>query len=98
MLQREEIYLRIWGYAMVHGDRSVDVFVRKLRSKLERVSPDWRYIHTHFGIGYRFAAEPVDAVVDESIPVPVPAVAAALPVPVAVPVPVRPESEFVPAH
>jgi DNA-binding winged helix-turn-helix (wHTH) protein len=44
---------------MVHGDRSVDVFVRKLRQKLERASPDWRYIHTHFGIGYRFAPEPV---------------------------------------
>jgi DNA-binding winged helix-turn-helix (wHTH) protein len=43
---------------MVRGDRSVDVFVRKLRQKLERVSPEWRYIHTHFGIGYRFAAEP----------------------------------------
>ena len=24
-------------------------------------SPDWRYIHTHFGIGYRFEAEPVAA-------------------------------------
>ena len=59
VLQREEIYQRVWGYAMVHGDRSVDVFVRKLRSKLERVSPSWRYIHTHFGIGYRFSAEPV---------------------------------------
>ncbi len=46
---------------MVRGDRSVDVFVRKLRQKLERVSPDWRYIHTHFGIGYRFAAEPADS-------------------------------------
>jgi DNA-binding response OmpR family regulator len=61
VLQREEIYERVWGYAMVHGDRSVDVFVRKLRQKLERASPAWRYIHTHFGIGYRFAAEPVDA-------------------------------------
>ena len=64
VMQREEIYQRVWGYAMVHGDRSVDVFVRKLRQKLERVSPRWRYIHTHFGIGYRFAAEPVDAVAD----------------------------------
>ena len=61
VLEREEIYQRVWGYAMVHGDRSVDVFVRKLRSKLERASPGWRYIHTHFGIGYRFAAEPADA-------------------------------------
>jgi DNA-binding response OmpR family regulator len=60
VLQREEIYQRVWGYAMVHGDRSVDVFVRKLRSKLERASPGWRYIHTHFGIGYRFSPEPAD--------------------------------------
>jgi len=59
VLEREFIYQRLWGYAMVRGDRSVDVFVRKLRQKLERVSPQWRYIHTHFGIGYRFAAEPV---------------------------------------
>jgi DNA-binding response OmpR family regulator len=59
VLERTEIYQRVWGYEMVHGDRSVDVFVRKLRAKLQRVSPNWRYIHTHFGIGYRFAAEPV---------------------------------------
>jgi DNA-binding response OmpR family regulator len=57
VLEREFIYQRLWGYSMVRGDRSVDVFVRKLRQKLERVSPRWRYIHTHFGIGYRFAAE-----------------------------------------
>jgi DNA-binding response OmpR family regulator len=61
VLEREEIYSRLWGYAMVRGDRSVDVFVRKLRQKLEKASPKWRYIHTHFGIGYRFAAEPIGA-------------------------------------
>src|SRR4051812_6138943 len=60
VLEREEIYQRVWGYAMARGDRSVDVFVRKLRQKLEKSSPEWRYIHTHFGIGYRFAAEPVE--------------------------------------
>jgi DNA-binding response OmpR family regulator len=60
VLEREEIYQRVWGYAMARGDRSVDVFVRKLRQKLEKSSPDWRYIHTHFGVGYRFAAEPQD--------------------------------------
>lgn len=58
VLEREAIYQRVWGYAMAHGDRSVDVFVRKLRQKLERASPAWRYIHTHFGVGYRFAPEP----------------------------------------
>ena len=59
VLEREEIYQRVWGYTMARGDRSVDVFVRKLRQKLERVSSDWRYVHTHFGVGYRFAAERV---------------------------------------
>ena len=58
MLRREEIYERVWGYAMAHGDRSVDVFVRKLRQKLRSASPEWSYIHTHFGVGYRFAPEP----------------------------------------
>jgi DNA-binding response OmpR family regulator len=59
VLEREEIYQRVWGYTMARGDRSVDVFVRKLRQKLERVSPHWRYVHTHFGVGYRFAPERV---------------------------------------
>jgi DNA-binding response OmpR family regulator len=57
VIEREEIYQRVWGYAMAHGDRSVDVFVRKLRSKLQKLSPGWEYIHTHFGVGYRFEPE-----------------------------------------
>jgi DNA-binding response OmpR family regulator len=57
VLQREDIYQRVWGYTMARGDRSVDVFVRKLRQKLEQLSPEWRYVHTHFGVGYRFAPE-----------------------------------------
>jgi DNA-binding response OmpR family regulator len=60
VIEREEIYQKVWGYAMAHGDRSVDVFVRKLRQKLQNHSQGWRYIHTHFGIGYRFDPEPVD--------------------------------------
>jgi DNA-binding response OmpR family regulator len=74
VLEREEIYSRLWGYTMVRGDRSVDVFVRKLRQKLEKASPRWRYIHTHFGIGYRFAAESLDVeTVDVDVPASVPA-------------------------
>ncbi|HSK51013.1 MAG TPA: response regulator transcription factor [Solirubrobacterales bacterium] len=57
VLERETIYQRVWGYAMAHGDRSVDVFIRKLRQKLEKRSPGWSYIHTHFGVGYRFDPE-----------------------------------------
>lgn len=76
VLEREQIYSRLWGYAMIRGDRSVDVFVRKLRSKLEKSSPNWRYIHTHFGIGYRFAPEPSEELIEgvdeelEAAPIP----------------------------
>jgi DNA-binding response OmpR family regulator len=62
VLEREEIYQRVWGYTMAHGDRSVDVFVRKLRAKFQQASPEWQYIHTHFGVGYRFSAERLSAV------------------------------------
>jgi DNA-binding response OmpR family regulator len=73
VLEREEIYSRLWGYTMVRGDRSVDVFVRKLRQKLEKASPGWRYIHTHFGIGYRFAAESLEVVDPGDVPSSLPA-------------------------
>jgi DNA-binding winged helix-turn-helix (wHTH) protein len=73
VLEREEIYSRLWGYTMVRGDRLVDVFVRKLRQKLEKASPGWRYIHTHFGIGYRFAAESLEIVDPNEVPSSLPA-------------------------
>jgi len=73
VLEREEIYSRLWGYTMVRGDRSVDVFVRKLRQKLEKASPSWHYIHTHFGIGYRFAAESLEVVDPNDVPSSLPA-------------------------
>lgn len=64
VVQRPEIYSLMWGGTMQRRDRSVDVLVRKVRRKLDLVAPEWRYIHTHFGIGYRFsperAGDPVD--------------------------------------
>jgi DNA-binding response OmpR family regulator len=72
VLRREEIYERVWGYAMAHGDRSVDVFIGKLRQKLRVSSPEWNYIHTHFGVGYRFdpAPDAVETGEDGQIPAP----------------------------
>ncbi len=58
VVRRAEIYSHVWGGEMKRRDRSVDVFVRKLRTKLARAAPGWDYIHTHFGVGYRFAAVP----------------------------------------
>ena len=57
VVQRPEIYELMWGGEMPRRDRSVDVLVRKVRGKLEVAAPSWRYIHTHFGIGYRFMPE-----------------------------------------
>ena len=57
IMPREELFRLVWGREMRVGDRSVDVYVRKLRVKLEQALPGWRYIHTHFGLGYRLAAE-----------------------------------------
>jgi DNA-binding response OmpR family regulator len=58
IVTREELFRLVWGREMRSGDRSVDVYVRKLRVKLVEVLPQWSFIHTHFGFGYRLAAEP----------------------------------------
>src|SRR5437763_14108987 len=57
IMAREELFSLVWGREMRAGDRSVDVYVRKLRVNLSEAMPEWRFIHTHFGFGYRLAAE-----------------------------------------
>lgn len=59
VVTRPEIYSLVWHRQMAYRDRSVDVFVRKLRRKLDSAAPGWTYIHTHFGVGYRFSPERV---------------------------------------
>ena len=58
IVPREELYQTVWGAPMRVADRSVDVYVHKLRAKLAHALPEWRFIHTHFGFGYRFQPEP----------------------------------------
>lgn len=58
IVTREELYRAVWGGQLRQGDRSVDVYVSKLRSKLELAMPDRRFIHTHPGFGYRFQPQP----------------------------------------
>lgn len=57
IVSRDELFELVWCREMRPGDRSVDVYVRKLRVKLEHALPAWQFIHTHFGFGYRLAAE-----------------------------------------
>ena len=56
---REAIYESVWGGQMPRRDRAVDVHVRRIRSKLQAIAPEWAFIHTHFGIGYRLFPEPL---------------------------------------
>jgi len=57
IVSRAELYTTVWDRPFRKEDRSVDVYVRKLRHKLERAVPEWSFIHTHFGFGYRFSPE-----------------------------------------
>lgn len=58
IVSREDLYRLAWGAELRDGDRSVDVYVHKLRVKLEEALPGQSFIHTHFGFGYRFGPEP----------------------------------------
>ena len=55
---RDDLQRRVWGTPYRYRDRGVDVCIRKIRAKVDRRSPTHCYIHTHYGIGYRFDAEP----------------------------------------
>jgi DNA-binding response OmpR family regulator len=61
IVSREDLYRLAWEAPLRNGDRSVDVYVHKLRVKLEEALPGHAFIHTHFGFGYRFAPEPSHA-------------------------------------
>lgn len=57
VLSRELLYELCWRQPMAPSDRAVDVYVRKLRAKLDRALPNWTFIHTHHRLGYRFSAQ-----------------------------------------
>ena len=58
IVARADLCRAVWGRELRAGDRSVDVYVSKLRAKLEHAMPARRYIHTHPSFGYRFQPEP----------------------------------------
>ena len=57
VVSREELMQRIWGRRQRYRDRTVDVFVRKLRDKIDRQSSHHTFIHTRHGVGYKLEAQ-----------------------------------------
>jgi DNA-binding response OmpR family regulator len=57
VVTRDELLQKIWGRRESHRDRTVDVFVRRLRDKIDRAAPRHTFIQTRYGVGYKL--EPV---------------------------------------
>jgi DNA-binding response OmpR family regulator len=58
VVTRDELLQKIWGRRESHRDRTVDVFVRKLREKIDRRAPYHAFIHTRYGVGYALDPKP----------------------------------------
>ncbi len=58
VVTRDELLQKLWGRRETHRDRTVDVYVRKLREKIDRRAPVHAFIHTRYGVGYMLEALP----------------------------------------
>jgi DNA-binding response OmpR family regulator len=58
VVTRDELMQRIWGRRQRIRDRTIDVYVRKLREKVDRTAPRHTFIHTRHGVGYKLEAQP----------------------------------------
>jgi DNA-binding response OmpR family regulator len=61
VLTRDELLQRVWGRRATHRDRTVDVFVRKLREKVDRRASRHTFLQTRYGVGYKLEPEPKTA-------------------------------------
>ena len=58
VLTRDELLQRVWGRRASHRDRTVDVFVRKLREKVDTRASHHTFIQTRYGVGYKLDPAP----------------------------------------
>jgi len=56
VFSRESLLNKVWKYDYIGGERTVDVHIRRLRSKIE--DADHKFIETIRNIGYRFRKDP----------------------------------------
>src|SRR5437870_3954095 len=57
VVTRDELLQKLWGRRETHRDRTVDVFIRRLRDKIDRRAKRHTFIQTRYGVGYRL--EPI---------------------------------------
>ena len=58
---RDELLQKLWGRRESHRDRTVDVFVRRLREKIDRRASRHTFIQTRYGVGYKLEPVPKDS-------------------------------------
>ena len=59
VLTRDELLQKIWGRRLTQRrDRTVDVFIRKLREKIDARAPRHSFVHTRYGVGYKLEPQP----------------------------------------
>ena len=58
VITRDQLLQKLWGRRETHRDRTVDVFIRKLRDKIDRRAPEHTFIQTRYGVGYKLDPEP----------------------------------------
>jgi DNA-binding response OmpR family regulator len=58
VVTRDELLQKIWGRRLTRRDRTVDVFVRKLREKIDLRAPRHSFVHTRYGVGYKLEPQP----------------------------------------
>ena len=61
VVTRDELLQKIWGRRQTRRDRTVDVFVRKLREKIDQRASQHTFIQTRYGVGYKFEPVPKEA-------------------------------------
>jgi DNA-binding response OmpR family regulator len=58
VVSRDELLQKLWGRRESHRDRTVDVFVRRLREKVDKRATRHTFIQTRYGVGYKLEAAP----------------------------------------
>ncbi|GAB6098613.1 response regulator transcription factor [Halanaerocella petrolearia] len=57
VFSREQLLDQVWGFDFVGDIRTVDSHIKRLRNKIDNQVKDYKYFHTIWGVGYKFAVK-----------------------------------------